>query len=189
MTRKSSIVFTIAAVSRRGFSLSGLSKISRLQRESWGFRKCTANWMNGICGQTPRGKRMETETRSWGFEHTFQEFGSIRVNILGIWIDSGTPAPKMKSRSKIHAKFAVFSLFFCVFHSQNPQNFRLRRPHPQKSLNPQDFFQNASKSPALRNTPPPHPPSTTSPNLLQNWPCTPKTWIFSARLRRPFFTL
>ena len=115
--------------------------------------------MNGICGQTPRGKRMETETRSWGFEHTFQEFGSIRVNILGIWIDSGTPAPKMKSRSKIHAKFAVFSLFFCVFHPQNPQNFRLRRPDPQKSLNPQDFFQNASKSPALRNTPPPHPPS------------------------------
>ena len=102
---------------------------------------------------------METETRSWGFEHTFQEFGSIRVNILGIWIDSGTPAPKMKSRSKIHAKFAVFSLFFCVFHPQNPQNFRLRRPDPQKSLNPQDFFQNASKSPALRNTPPPHPPS------------------------------
>ena len=101
---------------------------------------------------------METETRSWGFEHTFQEFGSIRVNILGIWIDSGTPAPKMKSRSKIHAKFAVFSLFFCVFHPQNPQNFRLRRPDPQKSLNPQDFFQNASKSPALRNTPPPHPP-------------------------------
>ena len=132
--------------------LSGLSVIDRLQRESWGFRKCTANWMNGICGQTPRGKRMETETRSWGFEHTFQEFGSIRVNILGIWIDSGTPAPKMKSRSKIHAKFAVFSLFFCVFHPQNPQNFRLRRPDPQKSLNPQDFFQNASKSPALRNT-------------------------------------
>ena len=86
MTRKSFIGFTIAAVCRRGFSLSGLSKISqRLRRESWGFRMCTANWMNGICGQNPRSKRMET--RSWGFEDTFQEFGSRRVNILGIWID------------------------------------------------------------------------------------------------------
>ena len=139
MTRKSFIGFTIAAVSRRGFSLSGLSKISqRLQRESWGFRMCTANWMNGICGQNPRSKRMET--RSWGFEDTFQEFGSRRVNILGIWMDTQEPQRQKWNLDRKFTPNLLFLACFPAYFTPKPSKFSPAAPRSPEILKSPGFF-------------------------------------------------
>ena len=109
-------------VSRRGFRVSGLSEIGRLRCESWGFRKCTADWMKW--NLWPESQKQTNGDKILGI---WRYVWRIRIQASKYSGDldrhSGTPAPKMRSWSKMHAKIAVFSLFSSVFHSQNLKIF------------------------------------------------------------------